>query len=112
MLMAKVPAASMRGQVLDEFATKNSTGGGASEREVNELAARPTGSPSSTAVMIVTPVAKWPSTSRNRLSSGTMTSSVTLAPVARGPRGGLESVPHAIVGGEHLGAADPRDEVT
>ena len=48
----------MRGHVLDDFATQNSTSGGSSDTDVNELAAMPTGSSPSIAVMIVTPVAK------------------------------------------------------
>ena len=48
----------MRGHVDDECATQNSMSGGSSESDVNELAAMPTGSSPSIAVMMVTPVAK------------------------------------------------------
>ena len=40
--------------------------GGSSESEVKAWQVKPTGTPSSVAVTTVTPVAKWPSTSRNR----------------------------------------------
>ena len=58
MLTANVPAASMRGHVDDVCATQNRMSGGSSDNDVNELAAMPTGSSPSIAVMIVTPVAK------------------------------------------------------
>ena len=48
----------MRGQVDEVFAAQKSTSGGSSDTDVNELAAMPTGSSSSIAVMTVTPVAK------------------------------------------------------
>ena len=58
MLTANLRACSIRGHVLDECATQNNTSGGSSDNDVNELAAMPTGSSPSIAVMIVTPVAK------------------------------------------------------
>ena len=57
MFTANLRACSMRGHVVDVRATQNSTSGGSSDTDVNELAATPAGSPSETAVMIVTPVA-------------------------------------------------------
>src|SRR4051812_47231222 len=62
----------MRGHVLDDFAAQNSTSGGSSDTDENEFAARPTGSPSLIAVMMVTPVAKCPSTARKAEASGAM----------------------------------------
>src|SRR5215471_10265763 len=75
MFTANTPARSIRGQVDDECATQNNTSGGSSDNDANAFAAIPTGSPSSIAVMIVTPVAKFPSTSRKRRSSGVTTTS-------------------------------------
>ena len=61
---AHLPAAWMRGQVVDDFAAQNNTSGGSSDTDVNELHAMPTGSSPSIAVTIATPVAKCPSTVR------------------------------------------------
>src|SRR5438067_4103801 len=51
----KWPAALMCGHVVELWAAQNDTSGGSSETDVNELAARPYGLPSSRAVMTVTP---------------------------------------------------------
>ena len=64
MFAAHLPAAWMRGHVDDDFAAQNSTIGGSSDTDVNELHAMPTGSPPSIAVTITTPVAKCPRTVR------------------------------------------------
>src|SRR5438477_8812967 len=71
MFTQNLPARSMRGHVVLAYAAQNATSGGSSDTDVNEFAARPTGSPpsGSTAVMTVTPVAKWPSTDRYRAAS-------------------------------------------
>ena len=58
MFAAQRPAAWMCGKVVDAFAAQNSTSGGSSDTEVNELHAMPYGVPSFIAVTIVTPVAK------------------------------------------------------
>ena len=52
-------------QLLDAFAGQNSTSGGSSDSDANEPMAMPTGTPSSMAVITVTPVGKCPSTWRN-----------------------------------------------
>ena len=65
----------MRGQVVEVRPTQNRTSGGSRDTDVNELAATPTGSSPSMAVMIVTPVAKWPRTSRKSSPPGRRTSS-------------------------------------
>ena len=44
MFAAHLPAAWMRGHVVDDFAAQNSTSGGSSDTDVNELHAMPTGS--------------------------------------------------------------------
>src|SRR6476661_10573013 len=85
----------MRGQVLDDFAAQNSTSGGSSDTDVNELAARPTGSSPSIAVITVMPVAKWPRTERNDAASGPITSGSLIesapAPSARAARAQLRT---------------------
>ncbi len=43
MFAAHLPAAWMRGHVVDDFAAQNSTSGGSSDTVVNELHAMPTG---------------------------------------------------------------------
>ena len=58
MFAAHLPAAWMRGHVVDDFAAQNNTSGGSSDTDVNELHAMPTGSSPSIAVTITTPVAK------------------------------------------------------
>ena len=63
-LAAHLPACWIRGQVVDDFAAQNSTSGGSSDTDVNELHAMPTGSSPSIAVTMTTPVAKWPRTVR------------------------------------------------
>src|SRR5262245_15556280 len=109
MLTANTPARSMRGHVEDECATQNNTSGGSSDNDANAFAAIPTGSSSSIAVMMVTPVAKFPSTSRKRRSSGVTTTS---------PAGGsaiaccaAELDGEAVGRGEDLRTARARDEV-
>lgn len=77
MLTQKAPALAMRGQLVEDFAGARATIGGSSESEVNAWHVKPTGAPSSMAVTTVTPVAKWPNTSRNRAWSK------STAPVAR-----------------------------
>src|SRR5688572_5138742 len=64
MFTVKFLAASIFGHVLDALAAQNSTSGGSSETDENELADTPTGESPSIAVMIVTPVAKCPRTVR------------------------------------------------
>ncbi len=64
MLTQKAPASRTRGHVDDRVAMQTATKGGSSETDVNELTARPRGSPPTEAVTTVTPVAKWPSTWR------------------------------------------------
>src|SRR5262249_46584046 len=54
------------GQVFDEFATENDTSAGSRLTEVNELAARPTSSPSTSAATATTPLGKTPNASRRR----------------------------------------------
>src|ERR1700722_1964091 len=66
MFTQKEPAARMRGQLVDERAGARTTMGGSRESAAKDWQEKPTGWPSSSAVTIVTPVAKWPSTSRNR----------------------------------------------
>ena len=84
MFTQNLPARSMRGHVVLAYAAQNATSGGSSDTDVNEFAARPTGSPpsGSTAVMTVTPVAKWPSTDRYRAAS-----TVGYSVSGSGPRG-------------------------
>jgi hypothetical protein len=64
MLTVNLPAASIFGHVDESFDAQNSTSGGSSDTDENEFADTPMGSFSSIAVMIVTPVAKWPRTVR------------------------------------------------
>src|ERR1700729_1666065 len=66
MFTQKLPAWAMRGQLVEERAGHRMTMGGSRERAAKDWQLKPTGTPSSSAVTIVTPVAKWPSTSRNR----------------------------------------------
>src|SRR4051794_3949605 len=80
MFTANAPDAWIRGHVVELRAAQKSTSGGSSDTDVNEFAAIPTGSPSSTAVITVTPVAKCPSTARNWASSGRRMSSVSAGP--------------------------------
>src|SRR5262245_43107804 len=75
MFTANLRAFSILGQVVEVRATQNSTSGGSSDTDVNEFAATPAGSPSESAVMMVTPVANWPSVRRNASWSGRRTSS-------------------------------------
>ena len=56
----------MRGQLVEVLAGARITIGGSSESAAKDWHENPTGSPSSVAVTMVMPVAKWPSTSRNR----------------------------------------------
>src|SRR5580692_9803851 len=65
-LTQKLPALAMRGQLVELRAGARMTIGGSSERAAKDWQLKPTGMPSSSAVTMVTPVAKWPSTSRNR----------------------------------------------
>ena len=57
---------AMRGQLVELLAGARITMGGSSERAAKDWQEKPTGSPSSVAVTMVMPVAKWPRTSRNR----------------------------------------------
>ena len=66
MFTQKAPAARMRGQLVEVRAGARTTMGGSRESAANDWQEKPTGTPSSSAVTMVTPVAKWPSTSRNR----------------------------------------------
>ncbi len=63
------PDDSISGQVRAVFAGQNSTSGGSSESAAKDWHANPTGSPSATAAMTVTPVQKWPSARRNAAAS-------------------------------------------
>ena len=65
MFTQKAPAAEIRGQLVEVLAGARATSGGSSESEVKAWQVKPTGRPSSIAVTTVTPVAKWPSASRN-----------------------------------------------
>src|SRR5581483_4855761 len=56
------------GQVLDPLAIEIDTSGGSMLTEVNELAARPTGTPSMSATRATTPEGKAPKTSRNAVA--------------------------------------------
>src|SRR5580692_8011941 len=78
MFTQKEPAARMRGQLVDVRAGASTTMGGSSESAANDWHEKPTGAPSSSAVTIVTPVAKWPSTSRNRAWSRPVVNRVSL----------------------------------
>ena len=78
-LAQKWPALRMRGHELDDFAGQNSTSGGSSDSDVNDCAVRPTGIPSSMAVMIVMPVQKCPSTVRMAASSRASSSPIAAA---------------------------------
>jgi hypothetical protein len=69
MFTQKVPAFWMRGQVVDVFCGLKSTSGGSSESDWKLCAVNPTGSLPSIAVMIVTPVQKWPITWRRWATS-------------------------------------------
>ncbi len=64
MLTQNLPASRILGHDVDVAPAQNSTWGGSSESEANEPTAMPTGAPSTTAVITVTPVGKWPSTCR------------------------------------------------
>src|SRR5690348_14911900 len=86
----------MRGQVVDDFAAQNSTSGGSRDTDVNELAARPTGSSPSIAVMTVMPVAKWPSTERNDAASGPITSGSLMGRAPRRSGVGREPQDHTL----------------
>ena len=66
MLTQNAPARAMRGQLVELLAGARITMGGSRERAAKDWQEKPTGSPSSVAVTMVMPVAKWPSTSRNR----------------------------------------------
>src|SRR5689334_18067617 len=64
MLTQNEPDAWTLGHDDDCLPAQKSTLGGSSDREANEPIAMPTGVPSATAVMTVTPVGKWPRTWR------------------------------------------------
>src|SRR6478735_3136637 len=96
----------MRGQVLDVFAAQNSTSGGSSDTDVNELAARPTGSSPSIAVMTVMPVAKWPRTERNDAASGPITSGSLMGRAPRSSGVGREPQDHTLGRGDDLRPVD------
>src|SRR5262249_31623649 len=67
-LTQKHPARSISGQLRDRLPGQNSTSGGSSDSAANDWQANPTGSPPSSAVTTVTPVAKCPSALRNSVS--------------------------------------------
>src|SRR5665213_1695861 len=69
MLTQNDPAAAMRGQLVEFLPGASATSGGSSDNDVKDWHVNPTGPTSSMAVTIVTPVAKWPSTSRKRAES-------------------------------------------
>src|SRR5215475_12506101 len=85
MFTVNLPAASILGHVVDTFEAQNSTSGGSSDTEVNEFAETPMGSLPSIAVMMVTPVAKCPSTVRKDGSSGGMSVSALSLSLTAGP---------------------------
>ena len=62
-----------RGQVLELRAMQTDTNGGSSDTDVNELAARPSGTPPANAATAVTPVGKVPNTRRSSAGSCTRT---------------------------------------
>ena len=102
----------MRGHVDDVCATQNRISGGSSDSDVNEFAAMPTGSSPSIAVMIVTPVAKWPEHGAELLVVGDETSSSSGNGVLLGSSARWrELVAQAVGRREHLGAVDPRREL-
>ena len=65
MLIAKWPASCIACPVCDVRFMQMSIIGGSTESEVTALAVVPYGVPSTIAVTTVTPLAKWPTTSRN-----------------------------------------------
>jgi hypothetical protein len=65
-------------------ATLNSTSGGSSESELNELTVMPTGAPSTRAVTTQTPVGKWPSACRKALVSNAGSILTVMLPVSVG----------------------------
>src|ERR1700688_2649024 len=69
MLTQNAPAAAMRGQLVEFFPGASATSGGSSDSDVNAWQVKPTGWPPCMAVTIVTPVTKWPRTSRKRPAS-------------------------------------------
>ena len=73
MFTQKAPAWAMRGQLVELLAGARITMGGSSDRAAKDWQVKPTGTPSSMAVTMVMPVAKCPSTSRNRASSRPVT---------------------------------------
>ncbi len=104
----------MRGHVDEVCATQNRMSGGSSDSDVNELAAMPTGSSSSIAVMIVTPVAKWPRTVAELLVVGNQQvfgHVGSLGRIQRRCQRGRSSWRMAVGRREHLGAVDPRREL-
>jgi len=68
MFTQKDPAAAILGQLVDDLAGASRTSGGSRESAANAWQVNPTGS-SPAAVTTVTPLAKWPITSRKRASS-------------------------------------------
>ena len=68
MFTQKAPARAIRGQLVDDLAGASNTIGGSSDRAAKAWQVKPTGL-SSVAVTTVTPLAKCPSTSRNRAAS-------------------------------------------
>src|SRR5215469_6213676 len=69
-LTANILPLAIRGQVFDVSAGQKTTSGGSKERAAKAWQAKPTGSPSSIALITVTPVQKWPSTCLNFWGSG------------------------------------------
>src|SRR5580692_11997015 len=66
MLTQNAPALAIRGQLVELLAGASNTIGGSIDRAEKAWQEKPTGTPSSSAVTMVMPVAKCPSTSRNR----------------------------------------------
>src|SRR5580693_1933066 len=83
MFTQNAPAWRIRGQLVELRAGARITMGGSSDRAAKDWQVKPTGSPSSSAVTTVIPVAKCPSTSRNRASSRPVTTALRLAEVDR-----------------------------
>lgn len=84
-LTPKRTARRSRGQVVDEWAMQTDTSGGSSDTGANELAAMPTGRPSTSADTAVTPLGKALNTLRSRCMSSTWLLSMSHPPQPRAP---------------------------
>jgi len=95
MFTAKLSVAMNASKLVDDLPRQNSTNGGSKETELKEFAVMPCGLPSTTVVMMVTPVAKVPITSRKWRWSIAMAVSPINAPrrssdgIATDPRHGF-----------------------